>query len=222
MKKLVSLFFYVSIDILLVISIFPLICDYKRMEIYYWLLIIVYLLINFYLCLFRKYSSRKKKNIIATLVVVTNVLLIGFRMNAPIRSKIETFGIEHYEIEYFSSNSVSMRGQKNYEAQIDKYSFPQLTTIKQLKEEFSFDGNKYPVSIRSTNIDLDDDAEVWAYVSVYRNYVVDSILFVYNNIEFSVSGMTIDTDFKVLKRYASSAGKNDIVVLSIIPTKQFE
>lgn len=221
-KNAVSILLIVVVDILLVIAIFPLVCDYKRMEIYYWLFISIYILSILYMCLFRKYSSRKKKYAIVALVIVVNIISIGLRMSALIKSRLETFDIEHYEIEYFSSNPVSVYNQNNYGLQIDKYKTPLLTTVEELKEDFSFVGNKNPVSVKSTDVELEDDVEVWAYVSVYRNYKADSIVFVYNDLNVDADTMIVDTDFKTLKVYSSSVGETDIVVLSIIPIEQFE
>ena len=221
-KNVVSILLIVVADILLVIAIFPLVCDYKRMEIYYWLFIIIYLISILYLCLFRKYSSRNKKYAIVALVIVVNIIAIGFRTSALIRSRLETLGIEHYEIEYFSSNSVNMHSIPNYKLEIAKYRTPLLTTVEELKEDFSFDGNRDPVSVKSMSVELEDDVEVWAYVSVYRNYKADSIEFVYNELDVDADAMVVDTDFKTLKVYPSSVGETDIVVLTIVPIKQFE
>lgn len=134
-------------------------------------------------------------------------------------------GIDHYELEYYSSYPGKynyIKGVKNYDTSIEKYAVPIKTTIKELKKDFPFDETSKSLtkSVQEQSINLEDDTEVWVYVTCKDNYNCDLVRFTYDKLELSENELIIKTHFETIERVESSTTVFRLVVVSVIPVNQ--
>lgn len=219
MENKLKLCFLLALDIIFSIILIPILGKYRGIEVIAWTLSCLYfLLLTFSVYFVIKKMKERKYCIILILSVA--VVISSYWLYEPLKSKVVTFGKLHFEIEYHSHDPRHSVMEDNYDWLIKKYNNPVLTTIGELKSECSLDSYKYSVSIEPKKIELGDDTQVWVYASVYNDYNVDDIVFLYDELEPSQVDIKIKTHFKIKKAYGSSAGTCDLVVLSIVPVDQ--
>ncbi len=129
--------------------------------------------------------------------------------------------VEHYEIEFYR-DEIYPNEVDEYTELINKYSVPQIITIKDLKNEFPIENAKLrPYSIEYEDIPLDnDDERVYVLVSVSREFTLEEVLFVYDELSLTSDGISIRTDFKMIDDLSGCVGKYSLIVVSIIPVEQ--
>ena len=129
--------------------------------------------------------------------------------------------VEHYEIEFYR-DEIYPNEVDEYTELINKYSVPQIITIKDLKNEFPIENAKLrPYSIEYEDIPLDnDDERVYVLVSVSREFTLEEVLFVYDELSLTSDGICIRTDFKMIDDLSGCVGKYSLIVVSIIPVEQ--
>ena len=176
---------------------------------------------------------KKYRLFVVTLVVIAVMFVTGayllqrynVKENKHTKEDAEDIlpGYEHYELEYYSIYNEDWENNKyNYDEEINKYSVPLITTVEQLRNDFDFNvANEYPVSIASSEIELNNDEFILAYVSCLDNYVADRVRFVYDEINTD-NEIVIRTHFKIIEEIPSSAARVKLIVLTIIPLSQFQ
>lgn len=129
--------------------------------------------------------------------------------------------VEHYELEFYR-DEIYPNEVDEYTELINKYSVPQIITIKDLKNEFPIENAKLrPYSIEYEDIPLDnDDERVYVLVSVSREFTLEEVLFVYDELSLTSDGICIRTDFKMIDDLSGCVGKYSLIVVSIIPVEQ--
>jgi len=133
-------------------------------------------------------------------------------------------GIKHYELEYFSYyQHLGSPAEKHYDAEVEKYLTPVLTTVKELKSDFpTEERNKGTgtVSVPYQSFNLNDDEKVWVYATYLDNYICDKVVFVYDKLDVGADIINIKTHFETIEHIPSSAGELKLIVISVIPAEQ--
>ena len=127
--------------------------------------------------------------------------------------------IEHYEIE-FSTGGLG-KELEEYSSSIEKFSVPQIITIKELKDEFPIETvEHHPDSIPYMEIPLNDDERVYVYVTVSDEQTLEDVLFEYDELGLTPDGINIRTHFEIIDDFSGCVATSNLIVVSIIPVDQ--
>ena len=211
------------IDLIISIAMIPIICHHEDMEDIFGISVVVYVALLVFTIYTLNFGERKHVIGDVILLVIIGSLSLGCMkydsFMESIRPKEVTDGIEHYELEFWSSNHES-EGLRNFDFEIHKYDEPILTTVGEMKKDFPLEySNKNLYSICKQQFDLEDDVRVWVLVT---STVITSerIQFVYNDLKVNPEGIDISTEFRIVTPPKASLGKSVILVVSVIPADQ--
>ena len=171
-------------------------------------------------------------DIIVILIIVLSVLYIVFHGMIPakiqnVKNKHNSQGqellsnIEHYELEFGSYYKSATTFDNYYEYAIEKFSNPQIITIKELNEFFPLNEvKKNPKSIEYSEFSLSEDERAFVYVSTFDKYTNEDIVFTYDELELKQENIKIRTHFEIIKGAYGDVGFQKLIVVSVIPLNQ--
>ena len=221
MKSKQKLCFFIALNIIISIILIPIIGRYRGVETLSWILGSICILLGLYIVYYL--ICKRKEHIFLAIIPIVLIFIVisSYWLYEPIKSRVVTAGIEHYEIEYHSYDSTYYPNDENYDWMIEDYKNPVLTTIGDLKTKIPIEQpDTYVISIKPREIELDDDVHIWVYATVYEHHIANPKVFLYDNLKVSQNSIEIKTHFKVLGHRSSSLDEMNIVVLSIVPADQ--
>lgn len=151
------------------------------------------------------------------LIIVFSVIPV----NQPITDLCK--GIKNYELEFQNTLPVSdsEQGKMDYNEKLSKYLKPVKTTVRELDTDFPLVyANTRNIVTPVQEFDLNLDDEIWAFASCYDSFQGGPVMMKYDVLEISEQELQIKTHFEVDNNFHSSAKKNMIIVISLIPINQ--